>query len=118
MPDRVAWPTRPLFPLGRESAHSQIDTSKMDSELGYRDVVPAETALRRTARWYWDNGDLADAQAGSEDPFDYAAEDRLLEFFDGFIDEYESSYARTLAPSVHPYPHPVSPGQPRDQRGR
>lgn len=118
VPDHVAWPARALFPLCRESAHSQIDTAKIGAELGYRDVVPADAALRETARWYWHHQDTADELAGTDDAFDYAGEDQLLALFDGFLETYDERYARAAPPSVHPYPHPVAPGLTRDHRGR
>jgi len=78
MPWEIALCTRPLVmqPL---TTHRVLDTSRIRAELGYRDVVPAREALAITAR------ELAlhpPARGGIEDtlfedPFDYAAEDRL-----------------------------------------
>ena len=80
MPYEIATPARPLLaqPL---PTHRVLDLSRIRSDLGYRDLVPARTAVARTARW------LADhpcAPGGQEemvltDPFDYAAEDRLVD---------------------------------------
>jgi hypothetical protein len=48
--------------------------------LGYRDVVPAREAVRRTARWLVanppDRGGYE--ETALQDPFDYAAEDTLV----------------------------------------
>jgi nucleoside-diphosphate-sugar epimerase len=80
MPYDLAVPARPLLaqPL---PTHRVLDLTRVRSELGYRDQVPARDAVARTARW------LAEhplARGGQEevvltDPFDYAAEDRLVD---------------------------------------
>ncbi len=78
MPYDLATPARPLLaqPL---PTHRVLDLSRVRTQLGYRDVVPARVAIARTARW------LAEhpcERGGQEemvltDPFDYAAEDAL-----------------------------------------
>jgi hypothetical protein len=58
-----------------------LDLTRLRTDLGYRDVVAAREAVARTARW------LAEHQpepGGMEetvltDPFDYHAEDRLMD---------------------------------------
>jgi len=80
--------------------HRVLDLTRVRTELGYRDLVPARAALAETARW------LAEhpcAPGGQEemvltDPFDYAAEDRLIE-----------SWQRALA-SVVPSEFVAMPG--------
>jgi nucleoside-diphosphate-sugar epimerase len=79
MPYGLAVPARPLLaqPL---PTHRVLDLTRVRSELGYHDVVPAREAVARTAAW------LAQhpcAPGGQEemvltDPFDYAAEDQLI----------------------------------------
>ena len=79
LPWSLAVPARPLLtqPL---PTHRVFDLGKVRSELGYRDVVPAREALARTARWLA----LHPLPRGGQeemvlqDPFDYAAEDRLV----------------------------------------
>jgi len=79
LPWELAVPARPL--LAQPSpTHRVLDLAKIRSELGYRDVVPAREALARTARWLVEH---PPAPGGMEetvlqDPFDYAAEDRLV----------------------------------------
>jgi nucleoside-diphosphate-sugar epimerase len=99
MPAEIAVPARPL--LARPSpGHRVLDLTRVRTELGYRDTVPARIALAATARW------LAEhpcAPGGQEemvltDPFDYAAEDRLI-----------ASWHRALA-SVEPSEFVVTPG--------
>ncbi len=79
MPWEFALPARPLAtqPL---PTHRVLDTSRIRTELGYRDLVPARIAIGRTAAWLAENRPLPE---GTEemvltDPFDYAAEDALI----------------------------------------
>lgn len=72
----------PAWPLVMQPlpTHRVLDVAKLRLELGYRDVVPARQALARTARWLVAN---PPKPGGTEemvlqDPFDYAAEDRLV----------------------------------------
>ena len=79
MPYDVAVPARPLLmqPL---PAHRVLDLTRVRSELGYRDLVPAREALARTARWLADHPPEPGGQEEMvlTDPFDYDAEDRLI----------------------------------------
>ena len=78
MPWELAPCTRPLVmqPL---TTHRVLDISCIRAELGYRDAVPAREALARTARWLAEYPPAAGGieEMVLEDPFDYAAEDRL-----------------------------------------
>jgi len=80
MPYELATPARPLLtqPL---PTHRVLDLTRLRTELGYRDVTPARTAVAETARWLAEH---PPAPGGPEetvltDPFDYAAEDRLMD---------------------------------------
>jgi nucleoside-diphosphate-sugar epimerase len=72
---RSAWPML----THQESDHRLMDLSRLQRELGYRDVVPTDVALRRTVDWLLANrpeaGGFTEQLLG--DPFDYGAEDRL-----------------------------------------
>jgi nucleoside-diphosphate-sugar epimerase len=80
MPYDLALPAHPMLaqPL---PTHRVLDLTRLHTDLGYRDVVAAREAVARTARW------LAEHQpepGGMEetvltDPFDYPAEDRLMD---------------------------------------
>jgi nucleoside-diphosphate-sugar epimerase len=80
MPFEHASPARPLLaqPL---PTHRVLDLGRIRTELGYHDVLPARAAVAATAHW------LADhpcTPGGPEevvltDPFDYRAEDRLID---------------------------------------
>ena len=78
MPAEIAVPARPLM-MGYRTTHRVMDTSKLRSRLGYRDVVPARTAVRLAARWLMEHPpeDGGYEETALQDPFDYAAEDRL-----------------------------------------
>lgn len=80
MPYDLAVPAWPLLaqPL---PTHRVLDLSLLHHRLGHRDPVPAREAVQRTARWLAEN---RPAPGGTEemvltDPFDYAAEDVLIE---------------------------------------
>ncbi len=79
MPWWLATPARPLLaqPL---PTHRVFDLGKIRRELGYRDVVPAREALARTAHWLALHPPAPSGQEETvlQDPFDYAAEDRLV----------------------------------------
>ena len=78
MPWELAPCTRPLVmqPL---PTHRVLDTTRIRVELGYRDVVPAREALALTVRGLIESPPLRGGieEMVLEDPFDYAAEDRL-----------------------------------------
>jgi nucleoside-diphosphate-sugar epimerase len=79
LPFDLAVPARPM--LAQPSAtHRVLDISRARHELGYRDVVAAREAVAHTARWLRAHPPV---RGGTEelvltDPFDYAAEDRLI----------------------------------------
>jgi nucleoside-diphosphate-sugar epimerase len=80
MPYDLALPARPLLaqPL---PTHRVLDLCRARTELGYHDVLAARDALALTARWLAAN---PPAPGGAEetvltDPFDYDAEDRLMD---------------------------------------
>ena len=61
-----------------------MDISKLQTLLGYNDIVKPQDALQRTAQWLVDNPLDNDAWQvkALEDPFDYAAEDKLIKAWD------------------------------------
>lgn len=78
LPAALAVPARPLMQNSR-TTHRVIDTAKLKTLLGYRDVVPARDAVRRAARWLVEHPPEPGGyeETALQDPFDYRAEDRL-----------------------------------------
>lgn len=80
MPYDLALPARPLLaqPL---PTHRVLDLTRVRTDLGYRDLVPAREAIGRTARWLAEHPH--DPGSTEEmvltDPFDYDAEDVLMD---------------------------------------
>ena len=77
LPWELAVPARPLItqPL---PTHRVVDTTKMQRDFGYRDLVPPREAVVRTAQWLVEHPLSESQQSLLEDPFDYAAEDALI----------------------------------------
>jgi nucleoside-diphosphate-sugar epimerase len=99
MPYEIAIPARPLLtqPL---PTHRVLDLSRVRHDLGYRDLVPARTAIARTARWLAEHpcepGGMEETVL--TDPFDYGCEDALID-----------AWRRALA-TLAPVPFAVEPG--------
>ena len=86
MPYEIAIPARPLLtqPL---PTHRVLDLTRVRHDLGYRDKVPARSALAHTARWLAEHpcepGGMEETVL--TDPFDYAAEDALIAAWRGAL---------------------------------
>ena len=80
MPYELALPARPLV-MGPHGTHRVMSCDAIRHELGYRDVVAPAEALARTARWYVEHPCTPGGveEMIMQDPFDYAAEDQLVE---------------------------------------
>lgn len=80
MPHELATPARPLL-AQPATTHRVLDISLVRDRLGYRDVVPAREAVARTARWLAAHPlpPGAPEEHVLTDPFDYAAEDALMD---------------------------------------
>lgn len=80
LPYALATPAWPM--LAQPSpTHRVLDIAALRHDLGYRDVVPARVAVGRTAQWLAAH---PPERGGQEemvltDPFDYAAEDQLID---------------------------------------
>jgi len=90
--------------------HKLLDISKIKTELGYRDVVPFEEAVRRTVRWYLENpldrGGPEEERIG--DPFDYDGEDRFRRELDEFLGTVSTLPLEGVV-FQHSYEHPKAP---------
>lgn len=77
MPYEVAVSARPM--VGQPwTSHRVFDLTKIRTDLGYADVVDPVTALSEAALWLARNGISERGEKTLQDPFDYAAEDRLI----------------------------------------
>ena len=118
LPAAVAHPSAPLLPLVPGWYHCVQDLTKIRTELGYRDVMPIEEALPQVVRWYVEHPPERGGvlEKALNDPFDYAAEDRLVTAYRACLDQLqEIPFERS--DDYHPYAHPRRPGQ-QDHRQR
>jgi len=88
MPADLALPARPMM-QGYRSTHRYIDTTKLQVRLGYRDVVPAQQAVRNAARWLVSNPPSRGGyeETALQDPFNYDAEDALVRWWRSAISD-------------------------------
>ncbi|MCF2533848.1 NAD-dependent epimerase/dehydratase family protein [Yinghuangia soli] len=89
MPFDLAVPARPLV-MQPAPVHRVLDLARIRADLGYRDLVAPREAVARTARWLAEN---PPSPGGREetiltDPFDYAAEDRLMDAWSDLRDAF------------------------------
>jgi len=119
IPDDFGSPARAIS-IGGSLNHSLMDLYKIKTQLGYRDVVSAVDAIAKTSHWYVEHRPEpgGDIETRLQDPFDYAAEDKLIEILRDAREKARAVAAREVAPIAHPYPHPKEPGLQRDHRNR
>ncbi len=88
LPYEVARPAYPTLQT-HSSQHRIVDTTRIRTELGYRDRVAPLDALRATIRWQAEHLPAQHDRVRRllQDPFDYAAEDRLAELHRRFVAE-------------------------------
>ncbi|MBK7947363.1 MAG: NAD-dependent epimerase/dehydratase family protein [Deltaproteobacteria bacterium] len=118
LPHALAESTRALAIGG--SHHKLLDLDKLRRGLGYRDVVPVEEALARTARWYVAHPPARGGETEQKlgDAFDYAAEDELMDRYLARVEELRPLAERSRLATHHPYAHPTEAGLVRDHRNR
>jgi nucleoside-diphosphate-sugar epimerase len=88
LPAELARPALPML-MCPFTSHRISDCSLIRSELGYRDLVEPLDGLRRTIRWQVENlgPDSARVDEMLQDPYDYAAEDRMAELYRSFAEQ-------------------------------
>jgi nucleoside-diphosphate-sugar epimerase len=79
----VAWPLLSM----NDPFHRVFPMDKAMYELGYRDIVPVDEALARTARWLVANPPAGGGAIDTGDRFDYAGEDRLIAQWQALVTE-------------------------------
>lgn len=105
-----------LAPTSRP--HMIVDASKIRTQLGYRDVVTAEDALRETVEWLQENEPTPEAYPVYTGRFDYDLEDRLLDVYARAVDMVKAEAPDEAPPLAHPMPHPKVASLTVDPRGR
>jgi nucleoside-diphosphate-sugar epimerase len=91
--------------------HRITDIAKIQWQLGYHDIVPAEKGVELTVKWFLENRPKpgGEKETALGDPFDYAAEDLLIQKFSSLQKEI-LQMPRSYHGFRHPYPHPKKPG--------
>ena len=119
LPDPLSYSARDLIPFRCTSHHQLMDTFKIKSQLGYKDLVSPLDALPKVIQWCLENPLPEKPASGGDgdDPLNYRAEDRLVEIYRECYDRMAAvEYIRHEV--YHPYPHPKKPGLKRDHRTR
>ena len=91
--------------------HRVMDIAKIQQQLGYHDIVPAEQGLGLTVKWLEENRPEPGGQIEKNlgDPFDYAAEDELIQRFSRRWEELIQMPVSEHG-FRHPYAHPKRRG--------
>ncbi len=88
LPYELAPTARPLI-MHWSSGHRVVNTERLRSMLGYRDLVEPEEGLRRTVRWLVANPPGPGTEARLQDPFDYRAEDDLIARWNAMVADFD-----------------------------
>lgn len=108
-----------VFGDGTSTHHRLMDTQKIRTQLGYRDICSVPEALGLTVDWLLAHAPPpgGDVEQRLQDRFDYAVEDRLIEAWGAASAAIASIPIAEAAERPHPYAHPKKPGE-RDHRNR
>ncbi|WP_370326781.1 epimerase [Euzebya sp.] len=83
LPGELPSPGWGVIAFGYQATPSCVlDTSKIREQLGYADVMSVRDGLAETVEWMLAHREEMDANPNLVDPFDYAAEDRLVAAYD------------------------------------
>lgn len=116
MPHRLAKPAWPLESMHPEPSHFLADTTKAKSLLGYHDAVSPTEAIRQQVEWLLANP--IPPETYDRDPFDYAAEDRLIAAYERLVLSVQEEAPYDLPAVAHGYAHPKKPSLLADEKGR
>lgn len=109
LPYDLATPAHPLYRHGPE--HRMTTSDRIRTDLGYTEVHSTDEALAQTVDWLKasDAETIAEIEQQLSDPFDYAAEDDVLSWWDqALASAPEGPGGFTYS---HMYRHPKQPGQ-------
>ena len=85
MPYELAVSARPMI-AQPWTTHRVFDLTKIKQELGYEDIVDPIAGMTEAVRWYAEAGVDPRAEKGLQDPFDYEAEDKLIDAYRARLD--------------------------------
>ena len=119
IPDSFGTSARSIS-IGGSVNHRVMDLFKIKTQLGYRDLIPAVKAIAKTSQWYVANRPErgGEIEQRLQDPFDYAAEDKIIAILREAGRQAAAVATHTIVPTPHPYPHPKEPNLERDHRNR
>jgi nucleoside-diphosphate-sugar epimerase len=84
LPWDLARPMHPQFEGSHD--HRLLSTERLRADIGYRDLLDVHEALPLTARWLVDHSLYGTVtEQALRDPFDYEAEDRLIDAWQGAV---------------------------------
>jgi hypothetical protein len=91
--------------------HQVMDLTRIKDHLGYRDLVSPEEGMKKTVQWYVEHplGPGTDLEKLLGDPFNYEAEDRLIEVYRTEAEALRKRLRQVPVSDVryvHPYAHP------------
>lgn len=107
---------RPFHSIPRPRNHMLLDTRRIRTELGYRDVISTRDAIQETVDHLIAEPVTVDTHPNFPDRFDYAAEDAFLAAYDRAIGDLRAVLPEAPEQS-HSYAHPKVQGE-TDSRGR
>jgi len=107
-----------LMPARDLAPTALVDASLIRMELGFADVISATDALRECTNWLIDNPPTPGQYPAYLDAFDYEAEDRLISAYQRGVEEIRNEAGIKVPEIFHPLPHPKTPGDGPDERGR
>jgi len=102
-----AYPPALMFPY-----HEVMDITKVQTQLGYRQIVPTEKAVEISVKWLLDHPPKPGRveEQNLSDPFDYEEDDRVIR-------RLKQTWAQLWEEALgarydwrHPYPHPQKRG--------
>lgn len=106
LPAELASPGWAVIAFGYQATpNCVLDTTRLREDLGYRDVQTVRDGIRETVEWMLENRERIAADPNVLDPFDYAAEDRLVAAYDRMLAELgplAEPFATGLRPMTTP----------------
>ncbi|MBV1876996.1 MAG: NAD-dependent epimerase/dehydratase family protein [Pseudomonadales bacterium] len=118
LPHELAAPAQALTRQMDIGNHWLLDGAKARLELGYQDLIPAIQGIQESVQWYLQNPLTSEDNPNYPDPFDYAAEDKLIAAYQQGIEQIKKTAPFEKVKYYHSYAHPKKPDAGPDHRGR